>query len=85
MVVHGATCTVSWATKRKRKGRKPKGNGEANNGSGSGNNNNNNTATNDASNGGKKKKNLCNMFTETGACSWGSNCKYLHDATRRRT
>jgi hypothetical protein len=23
-----------------------------------------------------KKKNLCNLFVETGACSWGVNCKY---------
>lgn len=30
-----------------------------------------------------KKKNLCNLFVETGACSWGANCKYSHDTTKR--
>jgi hypothetical protein len=90
VVVHGAACTVSWATRRKRKGRKAKG-PESSSGSsgsvapapesgvGSG-------GGGGGGGGGKsgKKKNLCNLFVETGSCSWGANCKYSHDVSKRK-
>ena len=68
--VHGSKCTVSWATKRKRKGRKQKPLTPAGAESGV-------VAP-------LKKKNACNIFMDTGHCSWGSKCKYSHDANARR-
>ncbi len=94
VAVHGSPCTVSWATRRKRKGRKSKGPTE-----GGMNSNNSGSGVGGGGGGGgggaagsepdappksAKKKNLCNLFVETGSCSWGANCKYSHDTTKRK-
>ena len=44
----------------------------------------NSSSSSSSSSGKKKKVNLCNLYVETGACSWGNNCKYLHDPSRRK-